>query len=77
MKALLLSGEYKTQWDFEKEIWSLVNILPHDFHFNLPSPLISSVFEFTVWGGSLISVSSDGLSLPKVFFKSLYMLLVF
>ncbi|KAF7950409.1 hypothetical protein EAE96_007695 [Botrytis aclada] len=44
MKALLLSGRYKTH----------------------------SVFEFAVWGGSLVSVSSVGLSLPKVFFKSLY-----
>ncbi|KAF5870381.1 putative peptidase s41 family protein [Botrytis fragariae] len=69
MKTLLLSGEYKTQWDFERDIWSLVNILPHDLHFNLPLPLISSVFEFAVRGGSLVSVSSDGLSLPKVFFK--------
>ncbi|KAF7908869.1 hypothetical protein EAE99_011658 [Botrytis elliptica] len=71
MKSLLLSGEHKAQWDFERDIWSLVNILPHDFHFNLPLPLISSVFKFAVWGGSLVSVSSDGLSLPKVFFKSL------
>lgn len=72
MKALLLSGGYKTQWDFEKDVWSLVNILPHDFHFNLPLPLVS-VFEFAVLKGSLVSISSDGLSLPKVFFKGLFM----
>ncbi|KAF7891095.1 uncharacterized protein EAF02_001420 [Botrytis sinoallii] len=72
MKALLFSGEHKAQWDFERDIWSLVNILPHDFHFNLLLPLISSVFKFAVWGGSLVSVSSHELSLPKVFFKSLY-----
>ncbi|TGO24125.1 hypothetical protein BPAE_0111g00060 [Botrytis paeoniae] len=69
MKALLLSGGYKTQWDFERDIWTLVNILPHDFHLNLQLPLIGSVFDFTVLEGSLVSVSSDGLRLPKVFFK--------
>ncbi|KAI9650895.1 hypothetical protein NHQ30_000930 [Ciborinia camelliae] len=69
MKALLFSGGYNTQWDFEKDMWSLVNILPHDFHFNLPLPLINSVFQFFVLNGSLVSISEDGLSLPKVFFK--------
>ncbi|KAB8294146.1 hypothetical protein EYC80_009589 [Monilinia laxa] len=69
IKTLLLSGGYKTQWDFEKDIWTLINILPHDFHFNLPLPLISSVFLFSIPKASLVSISSDGLSLPKVFFK--------
>ncbi|KAM3079675.1 hypothetical protein ACMFMG_006088 [Clarireedia jacksonii] len=69
MKDLLTSGQYANQWDFEKDLYSMINILPHDFHVNLPMPLVSSVFIFTPLTGPLVSISSDGLSLPKVFFK--------
>ncbi|PQE15305.1 peptidase S41 family protein [Rutstroemia sp. NJR-2017a BVV2] len=69
MKDLLTSGQYANQWDFEKDIYSLINILPHDFHVNLPLPLVSEVFIFAPLTGPLVSISSDGLSLPKVFFK--------
>ncbi|PQE21755.1 peptidase s41 family protein [Rutstroemia sp. NJR-2017a BBW] len=69
MKDLLTSGQYANQWDFEKDIYSLINILPHDFHVNLPLPLVSEVFIFAPLTGPLVSISSDGLSRPKVFFK--------
>lgn len=62
------NGVYKNQWSFEKDLWSLVNVLPHDFHFNLPLPLLST-FVFATYE-SLVSVSDDGLALPLVYFKS-------
>lgn len=63
------SGKYKSQWEFEVDLYMLVNVFPHDFHFNLPLPLIS-VFSFLQRGGSLVSVSKDGLSIPQLYFKS-------
>lgn len=65
----LKSGKYKSQWDFEVDLYALVNIFPHDFHFNLALPLLS-VFNFQTVQGSLVSVSTDGLSLPEIYFKS-------
>ncbi|KAF8848517.1 peptidase S41 family protein-like protein [Acephala macrosclerotiorum] len=62
------SGKYKSQWEFEVDLYMLVNVFPHDFHFNLPLPLLS-VFNFAEHGGSLVSVSKDGLSIPQLYFK--------
>jgi hypothetical protein len=69
IKQNVQGGLYKNQWSFEKELWSLINILPHDFHFNLPLPLMR-VFYFGTYK-SLVSVSDDGLALPKVYLKSM------
>jgi hypothetical protein len=59
---------YGSQWDFEVDLWSLVNVLPHDFHLNLPLPLIN-VFGFLPSTGPLVSVSLSGLSIPDVYIK--------
>lgn len=63
------TGVYESQWEFEVDLYSLVNIFPHDFHFNLPMPLLS-VFNFQTIEGPLVSVSSDGLSIPQIYFQS-------
>ncbi|KUJ24278.1 uncharacterized protein LY89DRAFT_713160 [Mollisia scopiformis] len=68
IKSNLQSGAYANQWSFEKDLWTLVNILPHDFHFNLPLPLLE-VFEFKS-RTPLVSISSDGVSVPAVYFES-------
>jgi hypothetical protein len=59
----LKDGSYKNQYCFEKELWILVNVLPRDFHFNLPLPLIS-LFSFQT-EIRLVSVSPDGKAIPQ------------
>ncbi|CAD6442926.1 3be7d645-f545-49a8-9f74-de9323dcc10e [Sclerotinia trifoliorum] len=68
IKDSINSGYYANQWEFEKDLYALGNILPHDFHVNLPLPLMS-VFSFSTLDGPLVSISSDGLSLPEIYFK--------
>jgi hypothetical protein len=61
----LETGAYSNQWQFETDLYTLVNILPRDFHLNLPMPLLS-IFAFGT-DFSLASVSLDGTSLPEVY----------
>ncbi|KAF7948805.1 hypothetical protein EAE96_007993 [Botrytis aclada] len=68
IKENVNSGYYTNQWEFEKDLHSLGNILPHDFHVNLPLPLMS-VFSFGTADGPLVSISSDGLAMPEIYFK--------
>lgn len=63
IRSNLVQGVYKQQWSFEKDLWTLVNILPHDFHFNLELPLMR-LFKFQT-SRSLVSISVDGESLPE------------
>ncbi|KAL5325004.1 hypothetical protein ACEPPN_006126 [Leptodophora sp. 'Broadleaf-Isolate-01'] len=67
IKRNLESGAYKNQWRFEVDLYTLVNILPHDFHLNLPMPLLN-VFNFGTYI-SAVSISTDGLSTPQVYLK--------
>ncbi|RDW71635.1 hypothetical protein BP6252_08198 [Coleophoma cylindrospora] len=69
IKTKVQRGVYESQWEFEVDLWALGNILAHDFHMNLPLPLINA-FNFQTIEGPLISFSSDGLTVPEVFFKS-------
>ena len=69
IKSSLETFMYDSQWDFEVDLWSLVNVLPHDFHMNLPLPLLN-VFGFFPSTGPLVSVSKNGLTTPNVYFKS-------
>lgn len=71
IKENVNSGHYTNQWEFEKDLHALGNILPHDFHVNLPLPLMS-VFSFSTADGPLVSISSDGLAMPEIYFKSTY-----
>lgn len=68
IQSNLKNGIYKNQWTFEKDLYQLINVLPHDFHFNLPLPLVG-LFDFATYE-SLVSISEDGLALPAVYFKS-------
>jgi len=61
----LHTGAYTNQWGFEKDLFTLVNILPRDFHLNLPLPLIT-IFTF-ITQVSLASVSLDGNSIPQIY----------
>lgn len=61
-------GHYENQWEFEKDLYALGNILPHDFHVNLPLPLMG-VFSFSTLDGPLVSISSNGLEMPELYFK--------
>jgi hypothetical protein len=67
IKKNVQTGVYKTQWAFEKDMFSIVNVLPHDFHFNLRMPLID-VFRFRTFT-PLVSLSEDGSKLPGVYMK--------
>ena len=67
IKNNVKNGLYKNQWSFEKDMYSIINVLPHDFHFNLHLPLIG-VFEFRTFT-PLVSVSEDGSALPEVYLK--------
>jgi hypothetical protein len=62
------SGNYTTQWAFEKDLYMLINILPHDFHFTLSLPLLT-LFSFSNQA-ELVSLSVDGVSLPQPYFLS-------
>lgn len=68
IRTMVETGKYESQWEFEVDLYSLVNIFPHDFHFNLPMPLLS-VFDFATLQGPLVSISKDGLALPDIYFK--------
>ncbi|KAI9646254.1 hypothetical protein NHQ30_005694 [Ciborinia camelliae] len=68
IKENINSGYYANQWDFEKDLYALGNILPHDFHVNLPLPLMN-VFSFFTRDGPLVSISSNGLAMPELYFK--------
>ena len=68
IKENVNSGYYTSQWEFERDLYALGNILPHDFHVNLPLPLMS-VFSFSTLDGPLVSISSDGLEMPELYFK--------
>lgn len=58
---------YNNQYEFEKELYILVNILPRDFHFNLLMPLIN-LFTFSMPSdASMVSNSSDGEALPELY----------
>ncbi|KAE9380586.1 hypothetical protein N431DRAFT_133110 [Stipitochalara longipes BDJ] len=59
------TGAYSNQWQFETDLYTLVNILPRDFHLNLPLPLLNIFYFGTDF--SLASVSLDGTSLPEVY----------
>jgi hypothetical protein len=61
----LETGAYSNQWQFETDLYTLVNILPRDFHLNLPLPLLG-IFTFGT-DITLVSVSLDGTSLPEVY----------
>ena len=61
----LETGVYSNQWQFETDLYTLVNILPRDFHLNLPLPLLDIFYFGTDF--SLASVSLDGTSLPEVY----------
>jgi hypothetical protein len=61
----LETGAYSNQWQFETDLYTLVNILPRDFHLNLPLPLLG-IFTFGT-DLTLVSVSLDGTSLPEVY----------
>ncbi|KAB8297035.1 hypothetical protein EYC80_002433 [Monilinia laxa] len=68
IKGNINSGYYASQWEFEKDLYALGNILPHDFHVNLPLPLMD-VFFFSTLDSPLVSISSDGLAIPELYFK--------
>lgn len=61
----LETGAYSNQWQFETDLYTLVNILPRDYHLNLPLPLLG-IFTFGT-DFTLVSVSLDGTSLPEVY----------
>lgn len=71
IKENINSGYYANQWEFEKDLYALGNILPHDFHVNLPLPLMS-VFSFSTLDGPLVSISSNGLAMPEIYFKGMF-----
>ncbi|PQE32043.1 peptidase S41 family protein [Rutstroemia sp. NJR-2017a WRK4] len=68
IKENVHSGYYSSQWEFEKDLYALGNILPHDFHVNLNLPLVG-LFSFYTLDGPLVSISSDGLELPELYFR--------
>jgi hypothetical protein len=70
IKNSILAGNYASQWAFEKDVNALVNIMPKDFHLTLgPSLPLSNVFAFLT-SLHLVSISTDGISVPRVFVKS-------
>lgn len=60
--------DYNNQYEFERQLYSLVNIRPRDFHLNLPLPLIDLFAFSTPDEASLGSISSDGKALPGIYF---------
>ena len=73
IKRNVMSGNYRGQWAFEKDVKALVEIMPKDFHITLQGLLpLGNVFTFKR-SLQLVSVSSDGLSLPMVYVKCKYL----
>lgn len=70
IKNNIQAGKYASQWAFEKDVNALINIMPKDFHLSLGSSVpLSNVFAFMT-SLHLVSLSSDGLLVPKVYVKS-------
>lgn len=70
IKENLGAGRYLSQWDFEVDVYELINVLPRDGHLNWPLPLISTFVVRTEQ--SLISVSTDGIAIPKVYLNGMF-----
>jgi hypothetical protein len=58
------NGVYKNDYDVQNDLYSLV-VSAYDFHFNWVPDLLGAFNWFRA--GSLISLSSDGTSLPSVY----------
>lgn len=69
IKQNLQSNVYSTQFAFEKDLFSLLNILPHEGHLSYALPLFST-FQIGPAQASLISVSKDGTSLPELYLSA-------
>lgn len=62
-------GVYTSEYDFELDLYTLV-LSAHDGHFNYLPDIFSSVFVFQRTQ-SLVSISKDGLDLPKIYLQGM------
>lgn len=60
-------GGYTSEYDFEFDLYTLVQSA-HDGFFNYLPDIFSGVFQFIRKHG-LVSLSKDGLELPKLYFQ--------
>lgn len=65
IKQNLQNNVYTSQYAFEKDLYFLLNVFPHDGHLSYALPLFN-VFNFAT-GTALMSLSEDGVTLPKVY----------
>ncbi|CAG8980972.1 hypothetical protein HYALB_00011080 [Hymenoscyphus albidus] len=63
------TGYYKSEYDFEADVYFLIMVLPRDFHFSVPLPLMD-VFTVELGLPPLVSVSIDGKNIPQVYVVS-------
>ncbi|TVY75827.1 Peptidase S41 family protein [Lachnellula suecica] len=63
--ANISSGAYKTEYEFQASLWKVINSA-HDGHFRFLPDLLSKAIAFRR-PLSLVSVSLDGISSPKVY----------
>jgi hypothetical protein len=67
IKANLEDGVYPNEYLFQVDLYQ-VFALGHDGHFIFYPDAISKAIEFGM-GPSLVSISSDGSEIPRIYFK--------
>lgn len=67
IKQRLNSGDYLNEYDFQQDLTILFN-KAYDNHFSWQSDILGTAMQFqTAAGTELISISSDGIELPRVY----------
>lgn len=69
IEAHVRDGVYTSEYDFELDLYTLV-LSAHDGHFNYRPDIFSGVFVFERTQ-SLVSISKDGLALPKIYLQGM------
>ncbi|KAI0470050.1 hypothetical protein GGR56DRAFT_668271 [Xylariaceae sp. FL0804] len=65
VRSKIANGTYDTEYEFQADIFRVFN-LAHDGHFRFFPDLLTGVIQFTR-GVGLVSVSEDGLVVPKIY----------
>lgn len=75
VKSKLKNGTYANEYEFQEDLYR-VFAAAHDGHFVVYSDLLTKVFEWRR-KRSLVSISSDGVELPKIYLYGEFACLLF
>lgn len=70
MAANISSGAYANEYEFMTNLWKVFNSA-HDGHFRFLPDILDKALQFRR-NVDLVSVSSDGFEIPKIFTRSMF-----